>query len=47
VLVLLLVFLPLLVFKRDGLKVAGGLRIERSRGRLRPLPEGGHIDGCR
>ena len=24
---------------------AGGLRIERSRGRLRPLPEGGHIDG--
>ena len=26
---------------------AGGLRIERSRGRLRPLPEGGHIDGCR
>jgi len=26
VLVLLLVFLPLLVFKRDGLKVAGGLR---------------------
>jgi tRNA(Ile)-lysidine synthase len=28
-------------------EVAGGLRIERSRGRLRPLPEGGHIDGCR
>jgi tRNA(Ile)-lysidine synthase len=26
-------------------EVAGGLRIERSRGRLRPLPEGGHIDG--
>ena len=24
---------------------AGGPRIERSRGRLRPLPEGGHIDG--
>jgi len=28
-------------------EVTGGLRIERSRGRLRPLPEGGHIDGCR
>ena len=26
-------------------EVTGGLRIERSRGRLRPLPEGGHIDG--
>ena len=26
-------------------EVSGGLRIERSRGRLRPLPEGGHIDG--
>ena len=28
-------------------EVAGGLRIERSRGRLRPLPEGGRIDGGR
>ncbi len=28
-------------------EVAGGLRVERSRGRLRPLPEGGRIDGGR
>ena len=28
-------------------EVAGGLRVERSRGRLRPVAEGGHVDGGR
>jgi hypothetical protein len=28
-------------------EVAGGLRIERSKGRLRPVPEGGRDDGGR